>query len=723
MKKEPLKNFKAYVILAAIAWTVISAGLMWVNRQSTQHNILTGYGLHWLIGLAALVTIFKNFQKGLRERELLMIETQKKEKEYRDILQTSMEGFLLTDPAGRILDVNDAYCTASGYSREALLNMNISDVEALESPQEIQRRIKKIQTEGAAHFETIHKRSNHEIAIVEVSVKLLQNGKFASFIRDITEKKRAEDLLRASEQKFSKVFQYSPALVTLSNLEDGRYIEVNQKFLEVSEFTREEVIGKTSVELGWIGKKDREQLKQKMLTQGRIANHLLELRTKSGKKITCIYHGEIIELEGKSLLLSLAQDVTQKVQAEKDLKESKKRLIQAQALACMGSYTLDIQDGIWISSAELNNIFGIDADFPRTVEGWLSLVHPDDRAMMAAYLKDEVLGKGKDFNKEYRIVNQSTRQERWVFGKGELEFNEQGAPIRMFGMIQDITERKAAQETQARLQKKYENLIQTIEGIVWEADAATFEFSFISKQVEYILGYTAEEWLAEPKFWENHIHPEDREKAIGYCAAQTQLMRPHEFEYRMIAANQSIIWISNIVSVIVEDNQPVKLRGIMIDVTGQKAAEEKLRQLSMAVEQNPASVVITDTSGKIKYVNPKFSQVSGYALHEILDQNPRILKSGNVPPETYRSLWQTITAGGVWRGELQNKKKNGELFWEDAQIAPIKDGVGRITHFVAVKEDITERKKRRWKPEQGQTSWKPYSAFPATCAPRKLWRK
>ncbi len=141
---------------------------------------------------------------------------------------------------------------------------------------------------------------------------------------------------------------------------------------------------------------------------------------------------------------------------------------------------------------------------------------------------------------------------------------------------------------------------------------------------------------------------------------------------------------------------PVKfnnlVHGYAGDITERKRAEEKLRQLSTAVEQSPASIVITDTAGDIEYVNPKFVQVTGYTLAEALGKNPRILKSGEKNPEAYRELWETITAGKEWRGEFHNKKKNGELYWEFASISPIRDPAGRVTHFVAVKEDITARK-------------------------------
>ncbi len=136
-------------------------------------------------------------------------------------------------------------------------------------------------------------------------------------------------------------------------------------------------------------------------------------------------------------------------------------------------------------------------------------------------------------------------------------------------------------------------------------------------------------------------------------------------------------------------------RGIQVflrDISQRKRSEESLRELSQAMEQSPVNVVITDREGNIEYVNRRFIQVTGYTSAEVLGKNPRILKSGHTSDEEYRALWQTITAGGDWCGEFLNKAKDGSLFWERALITSIKDEAGRIAHFLALKEDITEHK-------------------------------
>ena len=132
---------------------------------------------------------------------------------------------------------------------------------------------------------------------------------------------------------------------------------------------------------------------------------------------------------------------------------------------------------------------------------------------------------------------------------------------------------------------------------------------------------------------------------------------------------------------------------IIRDITPRKKAEEQVRQLSRAVESSPTSIVITGLDGNIQYVNPKFTQVTGYTMDEAFGKNTNILKTDETPYGTHKDLWKTISAGREWSGEFRNRKKNGELYWELAAISPIHDEDGVITHYVAVKEDITERKR------------------------------
>ena len=151
------------------------------------------------------------------------------------------------------------------------------------------------------------------------------------------------------------------------------------------------------------------------------------------------------------------------------------------------------------------------------------------------------------------------------------------------------------------------------------------------------------------------------------------------------------IWTLARLTVFRSEDQDLLLL-VLADITEHKRTEAELRKLTRAIEQSQSSVMITDRLGQIEYVNPAFLSVSGYSRDEVKGQNPRILKSGESSSDVYTSLWNTITSGGTWRGEFHNKKKNGDLYWERVVVSPVTDEQGAITHFVAVKEDVTAQK-------------------------------
>jgi PAS domain S-box-containing protein len=141
-----------------------------------------------------------------------------------------------------------------------------------------------------------------------------------------------------------------------------------------------------------------------------------------------------------------------------------------------------------------------------------------------------------------------------------------------------------------------------------------------------------------------------------------------------------------------EDGQVKGFFALVSDITARRQAEERVRLLSQVVEQSPVSVMITDPDAHIQYVNAAFERVSGYKAKEVAGRNPRLLRSGNTPASTYREMWNAITAGKTWQGEFHNRRKDGTLYWEHAYLSPVVDEAGKIRHYVAVKEDITQRK-------------------------------
>jgi PAS domain S-box-containing protein len=214
-----------------------------------------------------------------------------------------------------------------------------------------------------------------------------------------------------------------------------------------------------------------------------------------------------------------------------------------------------------------------------------------------------------------------------------------------------------------------------------------WRFTYVNSAAERILGVPRAELLGK-NHWE--ICPLSVGGEVERLFRQVMARRePAELEYRHRLQDR---WFDTWLALKIYPSEDGGIAVFFRDITEQKRTEASLRQLSQAIEQSPVSIVITDTTGAIEFVNRHFSESTGYALAEVRGENSRILKSGETSLEEYRRLWQTISAGGVWRGEFHNRKKNGELFWEQATIAPLKNADNVITHYVAFKEDISEHK-------------------------------
>ncbi len=259
------------------------------------------------------------------------------------------------------------------------------------------------------------------------------------------------------------------------------------------------------------------------------------------------------------------------------------------------------------------------------------------------------------------------------------------------GIDRDITQRKQTEEALRRSETRFKELVDLLPQVVYEMDKEG-TLTFANQKAFSSFGYTQED-LEEGINVLHVLAPEDRDRGRQDILRILNGDRLPGIEYTALRKDGSRFPVLVYGGPIISQGRTVGVRGILVDMTERKQAEEMLRKLSCAVEQSPVSVVITDTRGNIEYVNPKFTQLTGYALEEVLGENPRVLKSGLTPSTAYQALWNTITSGGEWVGEFHNRKKNGELYWEDASISPLTNIEGQITHFIGVKEDITERKR------------------------------
>jgi PAS domain S-box-containing protein len=279
----------------------------------------------------------------------------------------------------------------------------------------------------------------------------------------------------------------------------------------------------------------------------------------------------------------------------------------------------------------------------------------------------------------------------------------------------EITTRARIVDALRESEERYRSLIELTPDIIYRLNEDG-TIAFISAAVAQ-LGYDPDELVGMP--FDTLVHPEDRDKAYNHFVeyrigdrrmknlevrllakgtprraqdAHVQRVMDFEMHYRTIALHARGQWDVPDAEIERKDKHFISTQGIARDVSERRRADTQLRKLSHAIEVSPAVVVITDREGSIEYVNPAFTTVTGYASEDVLGQNPRILASGVHPPEYYAEMWRTILAGDVWHGEICNKMQSGALIWESVAIAPVPGDEGEITHFVAIKVDISARK-------------------------------
>jgi PAS domain S-box-containing protein len=267
---------------------------------------------------------------------------------------------------------------------------------------------------------------------------------------------------------------------------------------------------------------------------------------------------------------------------------------------------------------------------------------------------------------------------------------------RMDGITRDITEQTLTEEAVRRSAQLYSRLVNSLDCIVWEADARTFEFSFVSSQAERMLGYPAEQWLS-PGFWAQHVHPEDVEWCTKFCIQATQQGQDHEFEYRMIAADGRTVWLHDVVSVQTAPHGPERLIGVMIDVTSRKVAEtarkESEERFRQVFDRSAAGMVISDAAGQILRANKSFCDLVGFSEDELRERS--ILEITHVGDrEATQAYLEDTRPGRAHVHELEKRyvRQDGEVVWGRTSVVFLLPD-GCAPYSIGVVQDITERKR------------------------------
>ncbi|MFV8271420.1 PAS domain S-box protein [Flavobacterium sp. GT2N3] len=427
-----------------------------------------------------------------------------------------------------------------------------------------------------------------------------------------------------SEIKFEAIFDQAAVGIAHIDSFTGNFIEINNQYCKLLGYSQQEMKERKFQSITHPEDLEEDLINLKKLRNGKIKEYSMEKRyfTKSGDIVwTNLTVSPLFKTDKKvTTHISIVEDISLKKEAENLIKKSETRFksifedspipLWEEDFSKVKSYLQKLnlinetQETVSLYLKMHPDVVYQCIDLVKIIDVNTACLHlhkVETKAELISTLAQVIdMGSIPDFTKQLIAITQGENQLivdtkiknkageyrhinlRWNVIQGYEKSME-----RVIVSTEDITDRKLSENVIRKSQQRIESLINTIDGIVWECDAKTFAFNFISQKTEKILGYTADEWLSSKTFWADHIHPEDRQWTIDYCILKTKENLNHDFEYRMIAKNGAVVWLRDIVNVICEDDQAVSLRGIMIDITTTKEAEKDLNDsFNLVTEQN-----------------------------------------------------------------------------------------------------------------------------------------
>jgi diguanylate cyclase (GGDEF)-like protein/PAS domain S-box-containing protein len=560
-------------------------------------------------------------------------------------------------------------------------------IEAIDREEDwIAERIEQHRKPGAL---LVQKRKNEWLEIREYRAP---NGDTLLVAADITEQRHAEERLRESRQMLQLVLDAIPVRVFWKD-RDLRYLGCNRRFAaDAGLNSPDDIIGKSDLDMNWIEQAERYRADDlAVIEDGKPKYEYEEPQTGSDGSIRWLQTSKapLPDADGEIIgILGCYEDITERKRAQEALFESEAQLRTVLESAAIG-IGIDLLDGRTIqANPALQKLLGYSAAELLRMR-FTEYTHPSHTQIDASLFQEMVDGKRNAYQLEKRYIR---KDGEIVWGRltRSLFFDMEGNPRYALGMLEDITERKRTEESLRESEERFRNLIEgSLLGIVVDRNGVPV---FANQAFAEMFGYDNPEEILALGSLDSLYPPNELERVYAYRLARTgEGQAPTHYEFEGVKQNGVPIWLETQVRVVNWGGSPA-IQSTVADISTRQTLMENLTKLSMAVEQSPATVMITDVDGQIEYVNPKFVEITGYEPAEVIGKNPRFLKSGRSSAEHYEEMWRAITSGKEWRGEFQNKRKDGALFWEFASISPIKTPDGTITHFLAVKEDITLRK-------------------------------
>jgi two-component system, cell cycle sensor histidine kinase and response regulator CckA len=504
---------------------------------------------------------------------------------------------------------------------------------------------------------------------------------YDGLVQDITDRKQAERALQESEFKYRQLVEGFPDAIAI--YVDGKIVFANSaSVVLVRASSMEELIGKPVLDLVHPGYRQMivERMKEVLSTKQTLP--LLEEKfiRLDGSEVDVEVKALPVTFGNRPAVQLIVRDISERKQTEEALHESQLRYRAAVEQSNEGITIADL-DGRYIM---VNPAFCRMTGYSETELLSIRVIQlMPKRSSLKLFTR--VADQHASGQREVELMRKDGSTFIALITGSALEV---GGRHYVQGLVQDITERKRAEEALRESEERFHSMFEMHDAAMLLIEPISGEINDANPAAERFYGYSVNE-LRGMCIQDINMMSSGEVAAERSRASESE---KNSFVFAHRLANGTVRSVEVHSSPIILDGKR-RLFSIIHDITERREAEKQLRKLSLAIEQSPASIVITDTQGNIEYINPKYTQVTGYTMDEVLGKKPSILKSGETSQEEYRRLWQTIMAGNDWRGEFHNKKKNGELFWEIASISPVKDQNGVITNFLAVKEDITDRKR------------------------------
>jgi PAS domain S-box-containing protein len=499
--------------------------------------------------------------------------------------------------------------------------------------------------------------------------------------RSITERKKAEEALKKSEEKYRLLIENSNDAIVVGLLD--KLVFANPKAYAMLGY-KEEMFFVDYI--NFIYPDDRQLFVDSYsnLVLHSIPLNKIQVRfINASNQINWIeLTGVVIEWENQTAVLSFISDITERREAEDLLRISESSFRMLFENIPLGIFQFDTH-GI-ITSVNDPFVKMIGSSIDKLIGLDLNKL-PDLK--MVDTIHHTLSGKRSSYEGLYKAV--TSKKESEITGKFSPVFAEDGTVIGGIGIIDDVSIHKKAEQELHESQERFARSFYSSPAAISIIERESNVIIDVNDAWCRISGYERESVIGKKVDKIIRFDPESRHLLIEGLKTNNSV---HEVEVNLFSrTNERITALTSIEMYEIGGIQ--YLLSTMMDITERKNAEEELIKLTRAVEQSPVSIIITDLDGTIDYVNPKASEVTGYLPAELIGKNPRIFSSGENQPEFYRQMYKILKAGGIWHGEFRNKTKTGELIWESASISPVINDKGFMTHYIAVKEDITEWKK------------------------------